>query len=239
MDESYSLPATTPGGAAIPFGASGISSTTVSLFATALGFDHVFSPTFFSETIPASSGRGSNNAGGSPFTDFESELGLPNNFGEVGFPYIESIFQPLDGTQFQYGISSRVSQIDENLTKTLGNHQFLFGGRYRFEHFGSRPDEIKDTVNFNGQDTGLYNPATGSVITGSPAAYTNTGQLNADEFLGGASSYSVNLEPPYQHLHDMETDLYFQDNYRVRPNLTVNLGLRYESHPAIWEERER
>ncbi len=236
VDESYSLPATTPGGATIPAGASGISSTTVSLFATALGFDHVFSPTFFSETILSQQWTGEyNNAGGSPFTNFESELGLPNNFGEVGFPYIASIFQPLDGTQFQYGMSSRVSQIDENLTKTLGNHQLLFGGRYRFERFGSRPDEIKDTVNFNGEDTGLYNPATGSVITGSPGAYTNTGQLNADEFLGGASSYSVNLEPPYQHLHDMETDLYFQDNYRVRRNLTVNLGLRYESHPAIWE----
>ena len=58
--------------------------------------------------------------------------------------------------------------------------------------------------------------------------------MNADEFLGGAYSYSVNLQPPYQQMHDMETDLYLQDNYRVRPNLTVNIGLRYEAHPATW-----
>jgi hypothetical protein len=123
--------------------------------------------------------------------------------------------------------------MDENLTKTLGNHQLLFGARYRFEHFGSRPDEIKDTVNFNGEDTALLNQSTYTAST--PAATTNTGQLNADEFLGGASSYGVNLQPPYQHLHDMETDLYLQDNYRVRSNLTVNLGLRYEAHPATFE----
>jgi hypothetical protein len=234
VNESYSLAAKAPNGAIIAAGASGISYNPNHLYAAGLGFDHVFSPTFFSETIISQQWTGEFNlAGGSPFTNYESELGLPNNFGEQGFPYVESIFQPFDGTQFQYSMSSHVYQFDENLTKTLGNHQLLFGGRYRFEHFGSRPDEIKDSVNFNGEDTGLVNPAT--LTASSPSAFTNTGQLNADEFLGGASSYSVNLQPPYQHLHDMETDLYLQDNYRVRPNLTVNVGLRYEAHPATWE----
>jgi hypothetical protein len=233
-DESYTLPATTAGGVNIPAGASGIAYSPDALFATALGFDHVFSPTLFSETIYSMQWTGEQNyAGGSPFTDFESELGLPNNFGEQGFPYIDNIFQQMDGTQFQYGMTSTTYQIDENLTKTLGHHQFQFGGRYRFEHFGSRPDEIKDEVQFGGNDTALLNQST--YTNSSPAGTSNTGQLNADEFLGGASVYSVNLEPPYQHLHDMETDLYFQDNYRVRPSLTVNLGLRYEAHPATWE----
>ena len=30
----------------------------------------------------------------------------------------------------------------------------------------------------------------------------------------------------------MEFDAYFQDNYHVSKNLTVNIGLRYEAHPA-------
>ena len=242
--ESYTLAATTPScnfsscsiqsGVAIPAGASGIAYDPDALFATALGYDHIFSPTLFSETIYSMQWTGEQNyAGGTPFTNFESQLGLPNNFGEVGFPYIDNIFQQMDGTQFQYGMTSRTWQIDENLTKTLGHHQFLFGGRYRLEQFGSRPDEIKDEVEFGGNDTALLNQST--YTNSSPSGTTNTGQLNADEFLGGASVYSVNLEPPYQHLHDMETDLYFQDNYRMRRNLTVNLGLRYEAHPAIWE----
>lgn len=234
VDESYSLAATTPSGATIPAGASGIAYSPDALFAAALGYYHVFSPTLFSETIVSQQWNGEQNyAGGSPFTNYEAELGLPNNFAEQGFPYIESIFQPMDGTQFQYGMTSHIYQVDENLTKTLSHHQLIFGGRYRFEHFGSRPDEIKDSVNFNGEDTGLLNQST--FTASSPSATTNTGQLNADEFLGGASSYSVNLQPPYQHLHDMETDLYLQDNYRVRSNLTINIGLRYEAHPATWE----
>jgi hypothetical protein len=32
----------------------------------------------------------------------------------------------------------------------------------------------------------------------------------------------------------MEFDAYFQDNYHLARNLTVNLGLRYEAHPAAW-----
>ena len=234
VDESYTLAASLPGGGSIPAGASGIAYDPDALFAVALGFTHIFSPTFFSETILSQQWTGEQNyAGGSPFTNYESELGLPNNFGEQGFPYVESIFQPLDGTQFQYGMTSVVVQADENLTKTLGKHQLLFGGRYRFERFGSRPDESKDSVNFNGEDTGLVNTST--LSASSPSALANTGQLNADEFLGGASSYSANLQPPYQHLHDMEIDGYIQDNYRARHNLTINLGLRYEAHPATWE----
>jgi hypothetical protein len=233
VNESYSLATTTAAGVTIPAGASGIAYDPDNLYAASIGFDHVFSPTFFSETILSQQWMGEQNyAGGSPFTNFESELGLPNNFGEVGFPYVESIFQPFDGTQFQYGMTSKISQIDENLTKTLGKHQLQFGARYRLEQFGSRPDENKDEVAFDGEETGLGNPST--YANSSAAAYTNSGQLNADEFLGGASSYSVNLQPPYQHIRDQEFDAYFQDNFHMRPNLTINMGLRYEAHPAAW-----
>jgi hypothetical protein len=44
----------------------------------------------------------------------------------------------------------------------------------------------------------------------------------------------VTQEAPYIHFHDMEFDGYFQDNWHVSRNLTVNLGLRYEAHPAPW-----
>jgi len=217
----------------LPAAASNISIDSTDLFAAAIGFTHVFSPTFFSETVASQSWFSEQNeAGGTPLANFEKQLGLPNNFGEVGFPYIESIISPMDGTQFLYGVTDIISDLDENLTKTIGEHQILFGGRYRHERFASRPDEVKDTVNFNGDVTGLEDPTSNTNYSKT----SNTGYADADEFLGGAYSYGVNIEPPIQHLHDMEFDGYIQDNWRARSNLTVNLGVRYEAHPAIWQK---
>lgn len=215
----------------LPANASGLSLNQYNLFAPAIGFTHIFSPTFFSETIVSQQWFGEQNyAAGTPFANFEKQLGLPNNFGEVGFPIVgkSEIFSPLDGTQFQYGLTQIISNLDENLTKTYGRHQFLFGIRYRHERFGSRPNEIEDTVQFNGMATGLEDPSSGKNYSMTP----NTGNPNADEFLGAASVYSVNTEPPYGHVHNNEFDGYFQDNYRARRNLTLNLGLRYEAHPS-------
>jgi hypothetical protein len=218
----------------LPAAASGIAYDPNALFAAAIGYTHIFSPSFYAETIVSQQWFGEQNyAGGTPFADFEQQLGLPNNFGEVGFPYVESIFSPLDGTQFQYGLTQIIDNLDENLSKTAGRHQMFFGGRFRHERFGSRPDEIKDSINFGAYATALNNPA---LKPTSPGAIPNTGNANADEFLGAASSYGVNIEPPYEHFHDNEFDLYFQDNYHVARNLTLNLGLRYEAHPAVWEK---
>jgi hypothetical protein len=217
--------------AGIPAGASGITFTPFNTFATAFGYTHVFSSTFYSELVLSDTWMSQHNlAGGDPGLDYESTLGLPNNFGEAGFPEINQVLNGIDGTQFQYGISWSIPQIDENLTKVVGRHQFQFGGRYRYEQFITRPDQSADDIQFSGQGTGLYNPTTSTAY----GSYSNTGQLNADYYIGAAYNYSVNLQPPLQHIHDMEIDGYFQDNYRVRNNLTLNLGLRWEGHPASY-----
>ena len=231
---SNTLAATTPSGIAIPAGASGISYNPNNVYAAAIGFTHVFSPAFSSETVLSQSWIGEHNyAGGTPNADFEQEMGLPNNFGEPGFPEITGNFAQFGGTQFQYSMTSTTYNVDENLTRIIGKHQLLFGGRFRFEHIGSVPDEIKDAFQFGDYATALLNAS--SYSASAATATANTGQANADMFLGAAYSYSNNIEPPYQHLHDMEIDGYIQDNYRVRNNLTLNLGFRWEAHPAMYE----
>lgn len=244
--QAYTLPATapSPSGAAIPKWVSGTEFEPAHVDAAAIGYTHIFSPSFVSETVLSQTWYGEITwSGPIQNTDFESELGLPNNFGESGFPIVEgsstthgnvaALFQPFDGTMFSYSVTTTTYNVDENLTKTLGKHQLMFGGRYRFEHMGSLPDRSKDSLEFDGLGTGLLNPSTYSASAAS--AYSNSGNANADEFLGSAYTYGVNLQAPYQHLHDMEFDAYIQDNYRVRNNLTLNLGLRYEAHPAAWE----
>ena len=227
--------ATSPATLAVPgfpAAASGLTSTPADTVAAGLGFTHVFSPTFFAETVLSQQWYTQRNfAGGSPLTNFEKLLGTPNNFGEVGFPNLGStLISPFPGTQFIYDMSQIISNIDENLTKTVGRHQMQFGGRYRHERFGTLPDMANDTVGFGAYATALEYPLSGANYTATP----NTGYADADMFLGAASAYGVNLSPPYTHFHDMEYDAYFQDNYHVSKNLTANLGLRYEAHPAMW-----
>lgn len=237
-----------------PADASGETAYKYNMIPVVIGYTHVFSPTFYSETVASQQWfTEQNGAGGTPLADFEKEMGLPNNFGEPGFPrFFNTAFAP-NGTQFIYGISQIIDTLDENLSKTLGKHQLQFGGRYRHERFGFLADETADsfqvgppvgsvggaggaasTVGGVGPATALLNPST--ISTNAYSATANTGEADADLFIGGGSYYSVNLQPPYEHYHDMEFDTYIQDNYHVAKNLTLDLGLRYEAHPALWQK---
>jgi hypothetical protein len=216
----------------LPYGASGISNNPDKLYAYALGISHVISPTFFSETTLSQNWFAKVDAAGSePNVDFAPLLGMPDNFGDLGFPAFKDILSPIAGSQTGYAMTQTISTIQEHLTKILGKHQLLFGFDDRYEHFGSRPDERQDDALFNGQDTALEDPTTDGDMAYS--ATSRTGDENADEFLGGAYDYTYNLEAQYQHIDDNSADAYIQDDYRVRHNLTLNLGLRYEAHPAV------
>jgi hypothetical protein len=114
------------------------------------------------------------------------------------------------------------------LTKVLGKHQMQFGGRYRHERFGYLPDRSSDTVTFTNLATADYDPASGANY----AARPNTGFIDADFFLGAASSYSQVKNAPFAHYREQEIDSYFQDNFRVTKHLTINAGVRWEMHPA-------
>lgn len=216
----------------IPYGANGENGWLVGTFTGALGYTHIFSPTFFSETVIGQQWFNQNVVdGGDPTANYESALGLPNNFGEAGFPTIGAgLISPYSGNQSGYKGTQIITNIDENLTKTEGHHQMLFGSRFRHERLGYLPDRQADDIYFNNYTTAVENPASGA----SYGALPNTGYQDADAFLGSAYEYFVTQQAPFVHFHDMEFDAYFQDNYRVTRNLTANLGLRYEAHPALW-----
>ncbi|HEV2327100.1 MAG TPA: carboxypeptidase regulatory-like domain-containing protein [Terracidiphilus sp.] len=235
-DPSDESPTLAVPSAHIPYAASNLSIDATNLYDASIGYTHVFSPTFYSETVLSQTWfNEQNKVAGTPNFNFEKLLGLPNNFGEPGFPWIgtskSSIYAPMQGTMFQYGVDSIVTDLDENFTKTFGKHQLMFGGRYRHERFGSLPDESKDEINFNGNGTALADPTSKT-----HSSLGHTGDANADLFIGDAASYSVNIEPPYQHLHDMEFDAYLQDDWHVSTNFTLDVGLRYEAHPALWSK---
>jgi hypothetical protein len=161
--------------------------------------------------------------------DYEQILGLPNDFSQAGFPAIGSnLIMPYGGSQWYYGMSQILTTLDQNFTKAYGKHQLAFGGRYRHERFGYLSDRSPDTVAFSNLATAVYDPTTGANYGAKP----NTGYADADFFLGAADSYSENKNAPFNHIRDQEIDFYVQDNWRITPRLTLNLGLRWEMHPA-------
>ncbi len=217
-------------GGGLPAGATGYQRIPIQTISGALGYSKVISPTFFSETILSMQWQRMYVEGNQASQkNYEQQLGLPNNFGQIGFPSIGStLIMPYGGSQWNYGMSQRLTTLDENLNLIWGKHQFAFGGRYRHEKFGYMSDNSPDQISFGNLATAIYDPATGSNY----GAKANTGYADADFFLGAASSYSQNLNAPFNNCSLTEYDLYIQDNYRVSQRLTLNVGLRWEGHPA-------
>jgi len=223
-------------GGGLPAGATGFQDQPVTTISGALGYSHVFSPTLYSETIVSQQWQRFY-VQGNPASqaNYEAQLGLPNNFGQIGFPSIgpssgslPALLMPYGGSQWNYGMSQILSTLDENMTRVWGNHQMAFGGRYRHERFGYLSDRSPDTIIFSNLATAVYDPSTGANY----GALPNTGFRDADFFLGAADSYSQNKNAPFGHYREQEIDLYGEDNWRVNDKLTINFGLRWEMHPA-------
>jgi hypothetical protein len=238
MEALRNYPANSPAniaGGGLPAGVTGYQGIPIQTISGAIGFSHVFSPTFYSETVLSQQWlrqyvQGANIAN----NDYEAQLGLPNNFGQVGFPVIgANLIMPYGGSQYNYGMSQILSTLDENFTKILGKHQLAFGARYRHERLGYLSDRSADTIAFSNLATAVYDPTTGANY----GAKANTGYADADFFLGAADSYSQQKNAPFGHYREQEIDTYIQDNFRVSSHLTINAGLRWEMHPAVHSDQ--
>jgi hypothetical protein len=104
--------------------------------------------------------------------------------------------------------NSKGFQIADDIDLVRGNHQLSIGGNWihsRIETLNNRP--TNGAFTFNGQGTGLS---------------------LADFMLGIVSGGMIQGNPVFDNDHSEYVGAYAQDNWRVRPNVTVNLGLRWE-----------
>ncbi len=98
-----------------------------------------------------------------------------------------------------------------------GKHQIKFGGDAIFAHNGGNSKEFGGPI-YLGQF--VYNTCTQALsVCEGPAYLNNIDNVKTYTQSYGNANYTVN---------DTLWSLFVQDDYRVRPDLTVNLGLRYE-----------
>ncbi|MGB7188607.1 MAG: carboxypeptidase regulatory-like domain-containing protein [Acidobacteriaceae bacterium] len=116
-------------------------------------------------------------------------------------------------------------ELQDHVSMLRGNHLLLFGGRFR---------DIQDS-NFS---TGGYN---GEFIFPSIAAYEITQQGLASGLTpaqiraqgGGASQFSITAGTPQVSVNVAELGLYFEDQWKLSPTMTLTPGLRFETQSGI------
>ena len=108
---------------------------------------------------------------------------------------------------------------------TLGKHSLTYGGRIRY---------IAETVNTTGGYNGTYTFPTmdAYAITeqGLATGLTSAQILAAG---GGASQFSVTAGNPVAKVNSVDYALYGEDTWRMRPNVSLTLGLRLEGQNNI------
>ncbi|HEY6290890.1 MAG TPA: carboxypeptidase-like regulatory domain-containing protein [Terriglobia bacterium] len=114
----------------------------------------------------------------------------------------------------------------QNLTSiALGKHSLAFGGRLRDEQ-----DSNLSESNFNGQFTfsSLNDYQTAEQAL---QQCTDSGLIGCE--VSGASQFLIATGIPLAKVNLFDAGLYTQDDWRMRPNMTLSLGLRWEAQNDI------
>src|ERR1700674_5169150 len=149
---------------------------------------------------------------GVPYVQLNGGFAIGNNFGGQ---------LPQTGSTFQFS---------DNYSKIIGNHNFKFGGDVRYQKFDQLLYfDINGQIVFN-SDSNICGPA-------NPNLTPNCSAVSGDD-LGSASPYPNYLlglasdiaQGSAQHelVRSKAIYLFAQDSWKIKPNLTLNYGVRWE-----------
>lgn len=180
----------------------------------------------------------------------ENQMGIPDQFGIQGIPQV-----PLNGGLPQFSLSgltpfgqSTYTPIDEwdetwdladSMTKLYKAHTLQMGFEGMYLRFGTyQPADPRGSDSFSGVYTSIPSQnrnnsgAVQFVLT--PTAATVPGGI---DYNGGPNSIALTRIS----ITDARRKYfagYFQDDWKVTRNLTLNLGLRWEYFPAVYEQHD-
>jgi hypothetical protein len=180
-----------------------------------------------------------------PFTG----TNLPSDF----FISTTAATDPL-GTYESNGRNTLYRNFQDNAVYTIGNHSIRFGAQlelFKVQIFDNRGTTQVNTISTTGNPNtpGL----TATQVCGTPTCINATDLARANNlryFLGGIIGTAVrtaNLASPQEGYTFSEANQtlnyeiysgYVSDQWRVRPDLTLNLGVRYEFYTPLNNEQQ-
>src|SRR5271157_380736 len=162
-----------------------------------------------------------------------SDLGFTTGAGSLGVVVLAPQFQgvpELDFVNFSVGVHSRVLglfentyQVLDNFSKVKSTHTLRFGGSLHYAQLTENLANIENgQFGFGGAETGID---FADFLIGAPSMSPTV----------GSPAYEQGQAPPsYGRNH--YAGLYGQDSWRMRSNLTLNYGLRWE-FSTPWSEK--
>jgi outer membrane receptor protein involved in Fe transport len=175
------------------------------------------------------------NAGSGPVAvpGLYSALGLTEYPGSYAWPGVYW----WDSNQYNMAVIDRPNpknqpnqniSLADNYSWTKGRHEMKFGVSVaNFRVMTQEDQNPGGNYNFSGGFTSLQDPSSGRIDSANATATVDTGAGLGDMLLGELDYLYYNQVPNF---HTRQTDYYAyaQDNWRVNPKLTLNLGVRYE-----------
>ena len=186
-----------------------------------VGYTHVYAPDLSADrnANPASPWGLSN---GIP-TGYAMNTGVTNStFYGLPLIYITGFTNLGGGNWPRFVGPNSYTEFLDQVSYLRGKHAFKFGGEVNLVgSTGGDVHSLKGRINFRPDD---------------PSVGTNTALENF--LLGNAGNGSaIFVGDPVRHVHNRDYALFAQDDYRVLPRLTLNLGLRYELQTVITEQK--
>jgi hypothetical protein len=165
--------------------------------------------------------------------------GLPAGEADSSFPEIAfagpngpTQWRGTDGRSFTEYLNNFTFQ--NNVTSTLGKHALTFGvqGQRMDEHELERTYGSQATFGFSNVQTAGFNPA-GTLVTTTGNAYASflLGELNTTNVIQDSQIATDGRFYTYA--------WWAQDDVKLRPDLTLNLGLRYDIMKPYTEVNDR
>ena len=197
-----------------------------------MSWDHTFSPSLLNHFYAGGNDwRENHDPPQSHLAPWKDKFCMPNvpdcnqNLANLRFSEYEGW-----GGAANNGSENTVYSFNNDLTWVRGKHSFKTGAMYQRNHYnGFGRQDVAGRGDFNFKETGVpgdknFTTAGGNSFASFLLGYADNGGLDTVRFIGQQWPYWA---------------AYFQDDWRLTPKLTVNLGLRWETTLPPVEESDR